>query len=144
MLSGPFRLYTAVNVSQVNRTAPRYAPDAPLRPVCSSRPSAGEPFLLPPPQVNRAFSSNSQSTNALLQITRYTCGSASAANVPENALSPRCPLLSPPQVNRTISPNSHSVNALPQITRYTCENTSAANVPENALSPRCPSCRLRR
>ena len=84
-----------------------------------------------PPQVNRAFSSNSQSTNALLQITRYTCGSASAANVPENALSPRCPLLSPPQVNRAFSSNSQSTNALPQIARYTCGKTPAGYSPRH-------------
>ena len=101
------------------------------------RPTPSHTHIQVHPQVNRAISPNSQSINTLPQIVRYTCGSLAFANVPQNALSPRCALLSLPQVNRAISHNSQSTNTLPQIAWYTCESLAAANVPQNALSPRC-------
>ena len=65
------------------------------------------------PQVNRSVLSNLQSVSALPQSVRYTCGSASAANVPENTFSPRCAFHSPPQVNRPLFHNPQTANTLP-------------------------------
>ncbi len=88
------------------------------------------------PQVNRSVFCNSQSTNALPQILRYTCGSASAANVPQTCFSGQPVRNTPPQVNRSVFCNSQSTNVLPKTSRYTCEGPPSGNVPQTCFSGR--------
>ena len=96
--------------------------------------SAGEPLSS---QVNRRNPCDHLCYSEFLQIARYACGSLAAANVPQNAFSPRCVFHMPSQVNRRNPCNPLCSSVFLQNVRYTCGSSSAVNVPQNALSPWC-------